>query len=485
MNELDLSKQINKAIKWSTITEILSKIVTPITNMVLARIITPEAFGVVAMITMIISFAEMIADAGFQKYIIQRTFKDKKETYENMEVAFWTNFIFSIVFLGLIIIFREQIANFVGNPNMGNVIAMACIQLPLLSLSSIPMALYKKNLEFKVLFLVRSVSIFIPLLITVPLAFLGLSYWAIIIGSILVQLSNSIILIIKSTWKPRFFFDIKILKKMFSFSIWSLFESISIWLTIWIDTLLISSVLDTYYLGLYKTSLNMVNSLMSIVTASITTVLFSALSQLQNEDSAFKLTFYKAQKMIAYIIIPLGVGLFLYSELATKIMLGSQWVEASKVIGVWSFTSALTIVYSNLNSEVYRSKGNPKLSFIQQIIHLCFLVPTCLVSLKFGFWPLVYSRAFIRIQAILLGFYFMRKFMGFSTLSILKNTVFPLFFSIGMAICAISLKLLSGATWWSFLSILICLMVYLSFMFVVARNDFYYFKNFIFKKGKI
>lgn len=72
----NLNKQIKTATKWSAIAEIAAKLITPITSMVLARLLTPEAFGVVTTLTMIITFAEIFTDAGFQKYLIQHEFVD-------------------------------------------------------------------------------------------------------------------------------------------------------------------------------------------------------------------------------------------------------------------------------------------------------------------------------------------------------------------------------------------------------------------------
>ena len=84
----DISKQIGQATKWSSITEIAAKLISPIVNMVLARLLAPEAFGVVATITMVISFAEIFTDAGFQKYIIQHEFADDEELNKSTNVAF-------------------------------------------------------------------------------------------------------------------------------------------------------------------------------------------------------------------------------------------------------------------------------------------------------------------------------------------------------------------------------------------------------------
>ena len=220
MNEDNLNKKIIKATKWSSITEIAAKLVTPpVTNMILARILLPEAFGVAATVTMITSFAEMFTDSGFQKYLVQHEFKNVDEKYKNANVAFWTNFCISIILWGFIVIFSEQLAVLVGNPGLGKVISIACIQLLITAFTSIQIALYKRNFDFKTLFIVRIISILIPFVVTIPLAFAGLSYWSLIIGSLTNHLLNAVILTIKSDWKPKFYYSIEILKEMFSFSI--------------------------------------------------------------------------------------------------------------------------------------------------------------------------------------------------------------------------------------------------------------------------
>ena len=187
------NNKVVNATKWSSITEVSAKLVSPITNMILARLLVPEAFGVIATITMITSFVEMFTDAGFQKYLVQREFKDVKEKHKYANVAFLTNLVLSIFLWLLITIFNEQIAKLVGNPGLGLVIIIACVQLPITSFSSIQMSLYRRAFEFKTLFLVRMISVFIPLIVTIPLAYIGLSYWSLIIGTLIMHLSNAVI----------------------------------------------------------------------------------------------------------------------------------------------------------------------------------------------------------------------------------------------------------------------------------------------------
>ena len=466
MKEKDIKNKFVNATKWSTITEIAAKIVSPVTNMILARIIEPEAFGVVATITMIMSFADMFTDAGFQKYLVQHEFNDKDEKFKNANVAFWTNFGISIFLWLIITVFRGQIAVSVGNPGLGNVIAIACIQLLLTSFSSIQMALYRRDFNFKTLFLVRMVAICIPFTVTIPLALLGLSYWAIIIGNIVMQLSNAIILTVKSKWKPHLYYKVEILKEMLSFSIWSLIEAISIWFTSWADVFIIGNSLNQYYLGIYKTSTAMVNGLMSLITASIVPVLFSALSRLQDDKERFNRMYLTTQRLVSIFVFPLGIGVYLYSDLTTRIFLGSKWSEASGVIGVWALTSAIMIVFGNFCSEVYRSKGKPKLSFLAQILHLVALVPVCIISSKYGFWPLVYVRAWIRMEFILVHFIIMKFAIGIPVGKTFKNVMPTAISAITMGILGYLLQQISKGILWSFVSIVICVLFYFGVLYL-------------------
>jgi O-antigen/teichoic acid export membrane protein len=460
MKEGNLKNKFVNGAKWSAITEIAAKIVSPITNMILARILIPEAFGVVATVTMIMSFADMFTDAGFQKYLVQHEFKSEQEKFNNANVAFWTNFGISIFLWLVIIVFRERIAVLVGNPGLGNVIAIACVQLLLTSFSSIQMALYRRDFDFRTLFLVRMFTISIPFMVTVPLALLGLSYWALIIGSISMQISNAVILTIKSKWKPDLFYKIEVLKEMLSFSIWSLVEAISIWFTAWADVFIIGNTLNQYYLGVYMTSTTMVNALMSMIAASIAPVLFSALSRLQDETEEFNRMYFTTQRLVSILIFPLGIGVYLYSDLATSILLGSKWKEASGVIGVWALTSSIMIVFGHFCSEVYRAKGKPKLSFLAQLLHLIVLIPVCIVSSKHGFWPLVYSRAWIRMEFILVHFIIMKFAIGITVGKVFKNVMSTVVSAVAMGFFGYFLQQINEGIVWSIISILLCVIFY-------------------------
>lgn len=420
----ELKKQIVSATKWSSITELAAKLIAPITGIVLARLLTPDAFGVVTTIMMILSFVEIFTDAGFQKYLVQHEFRDKEDREQSATVAFWCNMLISLVIWGFIILFCEPIARIIGNPGLGHVIAISCVCIPLLAFSSIQMALYKRDFDFKTLFRVRVIALLVPLVITIPLAFFLRSYWALIAGTIATYMVNAVFLTIYSSWRPNFYFSFEKLKEMFSFSVWSMVEQMSIWLTGYLDIFIISAYLSMSYLGLYKVSMTTVGQIIGIITAATTPVLFSSLSRLQNDKLQFEDVFFKFQKYVSLFIFPIGVAIYSYSDLITKILLGEQWMEASPFIGLWGLTSAITIVFSHYSSEIYRSVGRPKLSVLAQWLHIVVLCPAVMVAVKYGFETLYIVRSLVRFELIAVNLIILYVALRFPIQKMVLN-VFP------------------------------------------------------------
>ncbi|MBR3757489.1 MAG: lipopolysaccharide biosynthesis protein [Bacteroidaceae bacterium] len=455
----DLNNQIVKATKWSSITEIVAKLITPITSILLARLLTPEAFGVVTTLTMVITFAEIFTDAGFQKYLIQHEFKDEVDRTQSTNVAFWSNLVMSLLIWLLIGVFCEPLATMVGNPGLGHVLTIACVSIPLAAFSSIQMALYKRDFDFKTLFKVRIVGICIPLVVTVPLALWLKNYWALVVGTIASNLVNAVLLTVYSKWKPSLYYSFAKLKEMLSFTIWSMIEAVSIWMTSYVDVFIIGVYLNEYYLGLYKTSITVVGQIMGLITAATTPILFSSLSRLQTDEKAFQEMFFKFQKLIGILVIPVGVGIYCFSDLIVLI-LGEQWTEAAGFIGLWGLTSSITIVLSHYSSEIYRAKGQPKLSVLAQILHLIVLWPVVLIAVKYGFEALYISRSLVRLELILVNLIIMYFVVHISVWSMCRNISASCLSAIIMAFVSHGLLMINQSIWWQVISIIACAIVY-------------------------
>lgn len=472
MNKIEINKKVADGATWSLIAEVVSKLISPITNMILARLLTPEAFGIVATLSIVISFAEMLADGGFQKYIIQHEFSDDKEKNNSINVAFWTNLVFSFILWIVIALLRNPIASALGSPDLGLALMVAAIQIPLFGLTSIQLSIFRREFHFKSYFYIRIITAAIPLIITVPLASLGFGYWSLIIGTITTMIVSLILYTILSKWKPSFFYSFRILKMMLSFTIWTMLESISIWVTGWIDTILLVFIInDTFYLGLYKNSVVAVSGILNLFIAAIIPVLFSGLSRLQNDKQGFMKLFYAVQKFAAYILIPTGVGIFVFRNVITFILLGNDWIEGSLIIGLWGIISVFVILLSNFNSEIFRSKGKPKLSLLVQLLHIIILVPSVVIGAKMGFWEFIYIRSFVRIQLIASSLLVLKFTFSIKIKDIFLNIIKPFLITIPMTVVSFLLNYFTKTYFHDLIAILISAIVYAITFILFARKE--------------
>lgn len=467
-----LNSKIKKATKWSGVTEIARRLVGPISGMILARLLTPDAFGVVTTLFMVISFAELFTDAGFQKYLIQHEFEDDVDKVQSTNVAFWSNFIMSMAIWGIIALFADPLAELVGSPGLGHVLIVSSACIPLAAFSSIQMALYKRNLDFKTLFKVRIAGIVIPFLVTIPLAFWLRNYWALVIGTLAQHVINAVLLTMYSKWKPALYYSFGKLKEMLSFTIWTLVESISIWLTNYVDVFIVGTMLSQYYLGLYKTSIVTVGHIIGLITATTTPILFSSLSRLQNDDKEFCKLFLNFQKVVGLLVIPLSFGTFCFSDFVTMVLLGDQWMEASGFIGLWGLTSGMVCLFCHYSSEVYRAKGRPLLSALSQWLHILILWPALLWAVHHGFHTLYVTCSLVRVLAIIVSVIITWMLIHLSFLRMIRNILPSLIASVVMFIVGIMLLKISQDLIWQGFAILICIGVYsgVIWLFPSERN---------------
>lgn len=467
----DLQEKSRGAAKWSLATEIIVKIISPISQLILARLLAPEAFGMVATVTMVVNFADMFSDAGFQKYLVQHSFRNKEDLHANANVAFWTNFGVSVVLWCLIATFNEPVATFVGNPSLGIPLAIACLSLPLTSFSSIQMALFHRSLDFKSLMPVRLLSTLLNFGITLVLAFIGFSYWSLIVGALVGNVVNAIALTVKSEWKPRLFYSFDLLKAMFSFSGWTLLEAFTVWLSVWAGTFIVGYFLGATELGYYKTPVTFVSGCFNIITNATTPILFSTLSRLQFERDKYVAYLRRFQFVVAVFLLPLSAGIFIFREPLVALLLGEQWGSSTLMFGLYGLVQGPMILLSYYSSEMYRSLGKPRVSTLVQMIFLVLMTPLMTVAAMQGFDAVVLADAGSRLMLIIINQIVTFLVVGLSfgrTVLALKE---PIVCTVAMCVFAwLTYGFASGSWLGIALDIVGCIVVYFAMCIALPRS---------------
>lgn len=466
----NLNNQVITATKWSAVTELLARVASPITAMVLARLLAPDAFGVVATITMLVSFAEVFTDAGFQKYIMQHEFIDDDDLDLSVSVAFTYNLILSVIIWFIIFYFRYSISSFIGANGHENGIAVATLSIPLAAFSSIQFAIYRRKLDFKTLFYVRVICAFLPFLITIPLAYIYRNYWALIAGTLAGNLVQSVLLTLKSSWKPKLSLNFHKFRSMLSFCGWTLQDSILSWCTWYMDVFFIGKLLNEYYLGVYKTSMTLVSSIMNLAYSSFFPILIPALAKLQNDIPALNRTLLQFQKVSCIIILPLGLIIFAYKELITNIILGPQWIDAASFIGLWAIIDVFVVLFTRFTSSAFVAIGKPKISVLDNILHLIVLLPAIYIAAHYDFKTLYITRSFIRLEGVLVAFMLTYYTLRLSPWKMIKNILPEVIAGMSILFIAKIISIFEPNIYCSVLSIVVSIFVYLTVL-LCFKND--------------
>ena len=457
-----METKVVAAAKWSLITEVLAKLITPITNIILA----PTAFGILATIMMVISFAEMLADAGFQKFLVQYEFENEEDKQRSVSVAFISNIVLASLLWVSIIIWRDDLASLVGNEGLGIPLVVMGGMLPLGAFSSIQMAMYRRSFNFKFLLSIRMITIITPLFVSIPMALLGFDYWSLIVGLLVAQLFTAIALCVRQEKIISIYFSYRVFCSMFSFSAWSLAEAFSIWLTAWVDTFIISHFLNAYYLGVYKMPTAIVTTVMAIATSSMAPVLFAALSRHQHNQEEFEKTFLTFQRYMALFLVPLGVGMFVYQDFIVQILLGPQWQLAGIVLGSWALSSSLVTAISYLISEAFRAKGMPNISFLAQMLHLIVLIPVIYICVQYDFTTFVYARSIVRVQMIAVLLILLSIYVDMNAWRVIRNIKSYIIASLIVGIGSYLLLHVYNSMIWTIFCICISLISYLVVLYM-------------------
>lgn len=474
-----------KSTLWSAVAEILVKVASPIANIILARLLAPEIFGLVATFMVVISFAEIFTDGGFQKFLIQHEFKDYTDKDQCINVAFWSNLILSFFCWIFIFIFQCDISRIVGCPGHGFEIAILSLQIPLFSLSSIQQSLYRREFRYKELVPIRLIVSLVPLFLTVFLAFILKNCWAVIIGNLAKEFVNASLLMYKSTWKPKLSFSLSKLNKMMPFCFWLMSDSFMIWLTSYAGVLIVSHKLNLTYLGIYQIGTTTILQYLNIIAAITQPIIFSALSRSQSDINQCNILFANYIKYVAYIVFPFGFSIGLYSDLVTIILLGDNWIEASTVIACLGFTFPLGLLIGQYNSYYFRALGKPKLALTVQTIYSALMIVFMLwaVEKSFYFFSIVagsISVIYVLISntALKIVFNFPYKVLFQGWLPILTAIIF-------MIVASMLMKFYSKDYYFSFISWFVSLFVYVFILISIpsSRNDLFSFVFYF--KGKI
>lgn len=376
----------------------------------------------------------------------------------------------SLIIWGIIISFRYPIARLVGSPGLETAIAVACAAIPIAAFSSIQSAIYKRNLNFRVPFIVRMIGLGLTFFVTIPLAFWLRSYWALIISSLIHGLVAATVFTIYSDWKPKLYYSFKRLKEMFGFCVWIIIDQFLSWTNNYLDIFIAGRKFNQHTLGIYKTSINTSTNMLGIFSKSFIPLLLPTYSKLQNDVPQLCTTMLKMQKYFSIILLPVGFIIFLYSDLITRIFLGSQWTEAAPLIGIWGLIHCFSLTINRFCGNAYVALNKPHISVILSSLFAIVTIPTILISSQYGFQTMFVARTLAKLWILSLHLITIFLLIRLSPFKVISN-ILPELMGCGvMVVITYSLSALCDTIALQIASMMTCFAAYLSLLFVIKEE---------------
>ena len=364
---------------WNIAGRFVRHVIQFIVSVVLARILAPSDFGLLAMATVFTGFAHTYVDLGVGAALVQR----KELTTKHVNTGFWLNAAVSILLYLVLALLAVPISLIYGESQLRLVLMILALQFPLSALSVVPVALLSRAMRFREMNLIEIVSTTVSGFVSVSFALAGLGVWSLVAGTLVYPLSRFVTAFSYTRWVPVARFDTQVFSEIARFSA-PLVGSDT--LNYWVrnaDNFLIGKYCGTTELGYYSRAYAVMMFPISQLTYSVGAVMFPFLSRLQSDTAFIKRVLLKAHRMIALLTVPLTLGIFVTAEVFVEALLGRKWLPIVPVLQVLSLVGMAQSIGSSVGA-VTNSIGRTDVSFRMSIMSAAVSLTAFVLGLPYG-----------------------------------------------------------------------------------------------------
>ena len=320
-----MASKESKGVIWSAIDHFSGMGINFILSIILARLIAPSSYGVIAMVQVFLSFAQLFIDCGFKEALIQKT--DRKEI--DFQTTFLFNLVVAVVLYIILYISAPWIANFYEEPILTPLTRVLSLNMLFSSLSITQLVKLTVDFDFKTLAKARVVAGVISGIIGIVCAYKGMEYWALVIQQVLSTALTSFYLMFISKWVPRLLFSVDSFKMLFSFGSKLLFTYFITQAYISLTNLLIGKVYSSSDLAYYNRGFNLSYIIPGSIIAIINRVAYPKFCEEQDNREKLHIQYDKYMRYNVIIVFPLMIIMAILSRQIITVLLTARWIEAA------------------------------------------------------------------------------------------------------------------------------------------------------------
>jgi len=421
-----LKQQTIKGAGWSFVDNLFCQGITFLVGLVLARLLTPEEYGLIGIITIFIAIFNSIVDSGFSNALIRKN----NACDIDYNTAFITNLVLSVLLFIIMYLFAPTMAVFFKQPQLEPLSKVMASIVIINAFAIIQRTILVKKIDFKTQTKVSLVSSIVSGGIGITMAFEGLGVWALVGQQISRQFLNSSFLWIYAKWYPRLQFSIKSFKELFGFG-WKLLVS-GLIDTIWreIYQVIIGKDYSAATLGQYTRAHQFASIFSTNLNSVVQRVSFPVLSSIQDDKIRLKSAYKRVIKTTMLITFVLMFGLAAVSQSMILVLVGEQWLPCVPFLQIICLNMMLYPLHA-LNLNMLQIQGRSDLFLKLEIIKKIVAIIPLLMGIFINIYWMLWGSVFAGIFAYYLNSYYSGKFLNYSMWSQVKD-IFP---SFGIASC--------------------------------------------------
>lgn len=415
-------KNVIKGLFWTLSERFMSQIVSVIVTIVLTRLLAPEDYGVVSIVTVIITILNVFMTSGFSASLIQQ---EDVEQIDYSTVLYFSILLGFLLYVGVFAI-SPILAAFYNLPQLELVLKILALKIPLSALNSVQQAYVSRNMLFKKFFISTVTATVVSGIIGVVMAYTNFGVWALVAQDLSNVVTISVVLWFSVGWRPTLQFSFKRLKILFDFGIKIFIQTLFNTIYANIRSLLIGGFYSPTDLAYYTKGNQYPNLIVTNVDTAVSKTMFPVMSREQSDLDRIKVLTKRTAQVSSYIMSPILIGFFVCAKQIVSVVMTDKWLPAVpyiRIICICLLIRASQTAILQAIKSIGRSDIVLKMDIPVRILALIILMFT----IRFGVIYIAISEIIIEFLALLIYSYYSSKLLNYSYLEIfgdfLKNVI--------------------------------------------------------------
>lgn len=425
-----LKHQAVKGVMWSAVERFSVQGIQFVLSIIIARLVSPSDFGLIAMLSIFIAIAQTFVDSGFSNALIQK--KDRTEI--DFSTVFYFNIVVSLIVYGILFLFSPFVSSFYDEPQLEIICKVVGLNIIISSFSIVQRTKLNIALNFKPLAKISFISVFFSGIVGVILAWKGYGVWALVIQSLLNQLIGSLLFWIIVRWTPIKTFSISSFRILFAFGSKILAGALLATLCSNMYNLVIGKKYDSANVGYFTRGYTLASFPSDNIGNIISRVVYPILCSVQDDQDKLNEFLIKYISIIAYLLFPLMIALSILSKPLIILILTEKWLPITDIVAIISIASMLHPI-SYINWQMLNVKGRSDLSLRTEIIKRLFQFAILLITVVISIKMVAIGLLIYYVIEFLIILYYLKYIFSIKYLDVFKCIYPTLNLSIIMGVC--------------------------------------------------